>query len=112
MHFKMKILDQCLYGIVVHYTNKEIERKRKYLFSNAHLFIYGYMASDNLVKDHSDNEKENLSSLFGLLFPINSKISFISTIIDRIEEPMYGLCHTSCQAQDVRKYLSSSTNQD
>ena len=37
-----------------------------------------------MVKDHSDSEKGNLLPPHGLLFPINSKGSFICTIPDRI----------------------------
>ena len=38
----------------------------------------------HMVKDHSDSEKGNLLPPHRLLFPINSKGSFISTIPDRI----------------------------
>ena len=49
-----------------------------YLTLSTH-FIYGYMASDIMVKDHS--ERGNLQPLpHGLLFPISSKGSFISII--------------------------------
>ena len=37
-----------------------------------------------MVKDHSDSERGNLLPPHGLLFPINSKGSFICTIPDRI----------------------------
>ena len=40
----------------------------------------GYMASDIMVKDHSDSERGNSLPPHGLLFPINSKGSFICTI--------------------------------
>ena len=46
-----------------------------YLTTHSTHFIYGYMASDIWFKDHSDSEKGN-----PLLFPINSKGSFICTI--------------------------------
>ena len=42
-------------------------------------FIYGYMASD-MVKYHTNSERGNLLLPHGLLFPINSKGSFICTI--------------------------------
>ena len=43
------------------------------------------MASRHMVKDHSDNEKGNTLRPHRLLFPINSKGSFICTITtDRI----------------------------
>ena len=50
-----------------------------YLTTHSTHFIYGYMASD-MVKNHSDSERENLLPPHGLLFPINSKGSFICTI--------------------------------
>ena len=52
-------------------------------YLTTHSFIYGYMASD-MVKDHSDSEKGNPLPPHRLLFPINSKGSFICTIPDRI----------------------------
>ena len=50
-----------------------------YLTTHSTHFIYSYMASD-MVKDHSDSEKGNLLLPHRLLFPINSKGSFICTI--------------------------------
>ena len=50
-----------------------------YLTTHSTHFIYGYMASD-MVKDHSDSEKENLLLPHRLLFPINSKGYFMCTI--------------------------------
>ena len=46
-----------------------------YLTTHSTHFIYVYMASD-----HSDSEKGNPLPPHGLLFPINSKGSFICTI--------------------------------
>ena len=52
-----------------------------YLTTHLTHFIYGYMASDIImVKDHSDSEKGNPLPPHRLLFPINSKGSFICTI--------------------------------
>ena len=55
------------------------------LFNDAlntfYLRLYGIR---HMVKDHSDSEKENLLQPHRLLFPINSKGSFICTIPDRI----------------------------
>ena len=52
-----------------------------YLTTHSTHFIYGYMALDIImVKDHSDSERGNLLPPYGLLFPINSKGSFICTI--------------------------------
>ena len=41
------------------------------------LWLYGVR---HMVKDHSDSEKGNPLPPHGLLFPINSKASFICTI--------------------------------
>ena len=52
-----------------------------YLTTHSTHIIYGYMASDIImVKDHSDSEKANPLPPHRLLFPINSKGSFICTI--------------------------------
>ena len=51
-----------------------------YLTTYSTHFIYGYMASDIMVKDHSDSERGIPLPPLGLLFPINSKGSFIGTI--------------------------------
>ena len=64
------------------------------LFNNAlntfYLRLYGVR---HMVKDHSDSEKGNPLPPHRLLFPINSKGSFICTIPDRIAHN--GLCYTS-----------------
>ena len=51
-----------------------------YLTTHSTHFIYSYMASDIMVKDHSDSEKGNPLSPHRLLISINSKGSFICTI--------------------------------
>ena len=51
-----------------------------YLMTHSTPFIYGYMASD-MVEDHSDSESENPLPPHGLLFPIDSKGSFIGIIL-------------------------------
>ena len=52
-----------------------------YLTTHSTHFIYGYMASDIImVKDHPDSERGNPLLPHGLLFPINSKGSFICII--------------------------------
>ena len=55
-----------------------------------------------MAKDHSDSEKGNLLPSHGLLFPINSKGSFICTIPDRIAHtttfvtgPFHGICEVT-----------------
>ena len=50
-----------------------------YLTTHSTHFIYGYMASRHMVKDHSDSERGNPLLPHRLLFPISSK----------------GLCYTS-----------------
>ena len=56
--------------------SQDIEGRKEmfYLTTHSTHFIYGYMTSDIMVKDHSDSEKGNL------LFPISSKDSFICII--------------------------------
>ena len=50
-----------------------------YLTTHLTHFIYGYMASDIMVKDHSDSKRGNPLPPHGLLFP-NIKGSVICTI--------------------------------
>ena len=59
---------------------REREREMFYLTTHTTHFIYGYMASDIRVKDHSDSEKRNPLPPHRLLLSINSKGSFICTI--------------------------------
>ena len=58
-----------------HSDSKEGRKEMFYLMTHSTHFIYGYM-----VKDHSDSERGNPLPPHGLLFPINSKGSFICTI--------------------------------
>ena len=61
----------------------QTERKKEevfYLTTHSTHFIYGYMASEHMVMDHSDSKRENLLPPHGLLFPISSKGSFICII--------------------------------
>ena len=57
------------------------DRKGNVLFNDAlntfYLRLYGV---GHMVKDHSDSERVNPLPSHGLLFPINSKGSFICTI--------------------------------
>ena len=46
-----------------------------------YVWLYGIR---HMVQDHSDSERGNPLPPHGLLFPINSKGSFICTITDRI----------------------------
>ena len=65
-----------------------------YLTTHSTHFIYGYMASD-MVKDHSDNEKKTPLPPHRLLFPINSKGSFICTIPQEEQHIPRPLLHQS-----------------
>ena len=62
-----------------------------FLFNDAliifYLQLYGVR---HMVKDHSDSEKGNPVPPHRLLFPINSKGSFICTTPDRIAHPSRG----------------------
>ena len=56
-------------------------RKEMFLFNNTlNTFYLGLYGIRLMVKDHSDSEKGNLLQPHRLLFPINSKGSFICTI--------------------------------
>ena len=73
--FTIKI---CLAAGADHRTG---ERERNVLFNDAlntfYLRLYGVR---HMVKDHSDSERGNPLPPHRLLFPINSKGSFICTI--------------------------------
>ena len=51
-----------------------------YLTTHSTHFIYGYMVSGHMIKDHSDSERGNPLPPHGLRFLISSKGSFICTI--------------------------------
>ena len=51
-----------------------------YLTMHSTHFIYGHNSVRHMVKDQSDSEKGNPLPPHRLLFPINSKGSFICTI--------------------------------
>ena len=51
------------------------------LFNNTlNTFYFTVIWIEHMIKDHSDSERGNLLLPHGLLFPINSKGSFICTI--------------------------------
>ena len=55
--------------------------KGNVLFNDAlNTFYYRLYGVGHMVKDHSDSERGNLLPPHGLLFPINSKGSFICAI--------------------------------
>ena len=84
-----------LYTISHNFIGKE----ENVLFNDAlntfYLMLYGVR---HMVKDHSDNEKGNSLLPHKLLFPINSKGSFICTIPQQ-DSTYHGLCYTSRGAQ-------------
>ena len=83
-------LNSCVFGggfyilFVVFPERKKIRKERNVLFNDAlntfYLRLYGVR---HMVKEHSDSERGNLLPPHGLLFPINSKGSFICTIPQR-----------------------------
>ena len=79
-----------------------LRKEMFYLMMHSIHFIYGYMASD-MVKGHSDSERGNLMHQHELLFPINSKDSFICTISDRI-------AHTTVSDQFISYDVSDTNN--
>ena len=73
-------ISTCLY-ININYKFVNASRKGNVLFNDAlntfYLRLYGV---GHMVKDHSDSERGNPLPPHRLLFPINSKGSFICTI--------------------------------
>ena len=55
-------------------------KKMFYLTTHSTHFILRLYGVRNMVEDNSDSERENTLPPHGLLFPINSKGSFICTI--------------------------------
>ena len=73
------VITACVHGNEPAVPSLEGRKEMFYLTTHSTHFIYGYMASD-MVKDHSDSERGNVLPPHGLLFPINSKGSFICII--------------------------------
>ena len=70
-----------------------IRKEGNVLFNDALNTFYGVI---HMVKDHSDIERGNLLPPHGLLFPINSKGSFICIIPQTRQDNTYhSLCYTS-----------------
>ena len=59
---------------------KEERKEMFYLTTHSTHFILRLYGVRHMVKDHSDSERGNQLPPHGLLFPINSKGSFICTI--------------------------------
>ena len=85
------------YGVLLFVVvyRKEGRKEGTVLFNDAldtfYLRLYGI---DHMVNDHSDSERGNPLPPPGLLFPINSKGSFICTTL-RQDSTYHGLCYTS-----------------
>ena len=71
-----------IFTFMFSYSKKQdVAQEGSVLFNDTlNTFSYSYMASDIMVKDHSDSERGNPLPPHGLLFPISSKGSFICTI--------------------------------
>ena len=54
-------------------TRVEGRKEMFYLMTHSTHYIYGYLASRPMVKDHSDSMRGNTLLPYGLLFPISSK---------------------------------------
>ena len=62
------------------HTAREGRKEMFYLTTHSTHFILRLYGVGHMVKDHSDSERVNPLPPHGLLFPINSKGSFICTI--------------------------------
>ena len=64
-----------------------------YLTTHSTHFIYGCMASDNIVKDHSDSERRNsLSSPYVLLIPLAAR-NLLYVPAYRHDRTHHGICY-------------------
>ena len=72
-----------------------LNKEGNVLFNDVHnTFYFGLYGVDHIVKDHSDSERGNPLLPNRLLFPINSKGSFICTI-HKQDNTYHSLCYTS-----------------
>ena len=76
-----RYLIKCINGYVIF---SQTERKEMFYLTTLNTFYLRLYGIRHMVKDHSDSEKGNPLLPHMLLFPINSKGSFICTIPDRI----------------------------
>ena len=81
-----------------------------YLRTHSTHFIYGYMASH--IWRHSDSERGYLLPPHGLLFPINSKGSFIYAPSHRQDNIYHSLCYTSRGALAGTRISSMGPNHE
>ena len=81
----MTVCAMSRHSAMSRYSNIKGRKEMFYLTTHSTHFIYGYMASWHMVKDHSDSEWGNPLPPHGLLFPINSKgFFYMHNPIDRI----------------------------
>ena len=85
-----ELLKRASYWNVPNIRRKEMF----YLTTHSTHFIYGYMASKHMVKDHSDSERGNPLPPHGLLFPINARVILYAPS-HRQGSTYHGLCYTS-----------------
>ena len=81
-----------------------------YLTMHSTHFIYGYMASDIWVKDHSESERGYPLPPNVLLFPINSKGYFICTIPHTGLHIPRPLVHHICGRKEMFYLTTHSTH--
>ena len=68
-----------------------------YLTTHSTHFIYGYMASDIMVKNHSDSEKETRCRHIGYSFRLAARVILYAPS-HRQDNTYHGLCYPSCRA--------------
>ena len=84
---------------------KEGRKEMIYLTTHSTQFILWLYGVGHMVKDHSDSERRNPLPPHGLLFPINSKVSFICTIPQTGKYIPQPLLHQSWSTGWNEKYL-------
>ena len=94
IHNYYNLEQHCIKSGISHLRRKEGRKEMFYLTTHSTHFIYGYMASDIMGKDHYDSEKGNPLPPHRLLFPISSKGSFYAPS-HRQDSTYHGLCYTS-----------------
>ena len=93
-HFTLKLTEAVRWKKYIHnklWLELDIIKGRKEMFSlMTHVthFIYGYIVSGHMVKDHSDRERGNPPH--GILFLITSKGLF------HMHHPRDRIAHTNC----------------
>ena len=65
-----------------------------YLTTHSTRFIYGYMASDIMVKDHTESERGNSLTPHGYSFRLTAKVLLYAPS-HRQDSTYHGLCYSS-----------------